>query len=80
LFILNGLGYLGLLAILQLPIRRLARFRSAARWALIAFAALTIVLFFLMAPVYPIIGYVDKAIEVALIALLLADAYTASSS
>jgi hypothetical protein len=79
LFILNGLGYLGLLAVLQLPIRQLARFRSAARWALIAFAALTIVLFFLMAPVYPIIGYVDKAIEVALIALLLADAYTASS-
>ena len=79
LFILKGLGYLGLLALLQLPIRQLARFRSAARWALIAFAALTIVLFFLMAPVYPIIGYVDKAIEVALIALLLADAYTASS-
>jgi hypothetical protein len=79
LFILNGLGYLGLLALLQLPIRQLARFRSAARWALIAFAALTIVLFFIMAPVYMIIGYVDKAIEVALIALLLADAYTASS-
>jgi hypothetical protein len=79
LFILNGLGYLGLLAVLQLPIRQLARFRSAARWALIAFAALTIVLFFIMAPVYMIIGYVDKAIEVALIALLLADAYAASS-
>ena len=79
LFILNGLGYLGLLALLQLPIRQLARFRSAARWALIAFAALTILLFFVMAPVYTIIGYVDKAIEVALIALLLADAYTASS-
>ena len=80
LFILNGLGYLGLLALLQLPIRQLARFRSAARWALIVFAALTIVLFFLMAPAYPIIGYVDKAIEVALIGLLLADAYSASSS
>jgi hypothetical protein len=79
LFILNGLGYLGLLAVLQLPIPQLARFRSAARWALIAFAALTIVLFFLMAPSYTILGYVDKAIEVALIALLLADAYTASS-
>jgi hypothetical protein len=78
LFILNGLGYLGLLAVLQLPIRQLARFRSAARWALVAFAALTIVLFFLMAPEYTIIGYVDKAIEVALIALLTADAYTAS--
>ena len=80
LFILNGLGYLGLLAALQLPIPQLARFRSAARWALIAFAALTIVLFFVMAPKpYTIVGYVDKAIEVALIALLLADAYTASS-
>jgi hypothetical protein len=79
LFILNGLGYLGLLAALQLPIRQLAHFRSAARWALVAFAALTIVLFFIMAPEYTIIGYVDKAIEVALIGLLLADAYTASS-
>jgi hypothetical protein len=79
LFILNGLGYLGLLAVLQLPIPQLARFRSAARWALIAFATVTIVLFFVMAPVYTTLGYVDKAIEVALIALLLADAYTASS-
>jgi hypothetical protein len=79
LFIFNGLGYLGLLAVLQLPIPQLARFRSAARWALIAFATVTIVLFFVMAPVYTTLGYVDKAIEVALIALLLADAYTASS-
>src|SRR5215217_2744344 len=79
LFILNGLGYLGLLALLQLPIRQLARFRSAARWALIASAALTIVLFFIMAPVYMIIGYVDKVIEVALIALLPAAAYSPSS-
>ena len=79
LFILNGLGYLGLLAVLQLPIPQLARFRSAARWTLVAYAALTIVLFFVMAPFYDFIGYLDKAIEVALIALLLADAYTASS-
>ena len=79
LFILNGLGYLTLLATLQLPIPQLAHFRSAVRWDLITFAALTIVLFFLMAPEYTIVGYVDKAIEVALIALLLADAYTASS-
>ena len=78
LFILNGLGYFGLLAVLQLPLPQLARLRSAARWSLVAYAALTIVLFFLMAPYYTLIGYVDKAIEVALIALLLADAYTAS--
>ena len=79
LFILNGLGYLGLLAALQLPIPQLARFQSTTRWALVAYAALTIVLFFVMAPEYTIIGYIDKAIEVALIALLLADAFTASS-
>jgi hypothetical protein len=79
LFILNGLGYLGLLAALQLPIPQLARFRGAARWVLVAYTALTIVLFFVMAPYYDFIGYVDKAIEVALIALLLADAYSASS-
>ena len=79
LFLLNGLGYLGLLAVLQLPIPQLARFRSLARWTLVAYAALTIVLFFVMAPFYDFIGSLDKAIEVALIALLLADAYTASS-
>src|SRR5918993_1637490 len=79
LFILNGLGYLGLLAVLQLPIPQLARFRSAARWVLGAYAALTIVLFFVMAPFYDVIGYLDKAIEVALIALLIADAYTVSA-
>ena len=79
LFILNGLGYLGLLAVLQLPIPQLARFRSAARWTLVAYAALTIVLFFVMAPFYDFIGYLDKAIEVALIVLLVVDAYTASS-
>jgi hypothetical protein len=33
-----------------------------------------------MAPEYTLIGYVDKAIEVALIALLLADSYTTASS
>ena len=77
LFILNGLGYLGLLALLQLP--QLARFRSVARWTLVAYAALTIVLFFVMAPFYDFIGYFDKAIEVALIVLLVVDAYTSSS-
>ena len=79
LFILNGLGYLGLLGILQLPIPQLRRFRSAARWAMVGFAALTIVLWVILAPVYDFIGYLDKAIEVALIVLLIADAYKVSS-
>jgi len=49
LFVLNALGYLGLLAALQLPIPQLARFRPIARWALLGYAALTIALWFLMA-------------------------------
>ena len=78
LFVLNGLGYLMLLAALQLPIPQLARFRSAARWALVGYTALTIVLYFIDDPGMTI-GYVDKAIEAALIVLLLADAYMADS-
>ena len=77
LFFLNGLGYLGLLAALQLPIPQLVRFRPIVRWVLVGYTTLTIVLYFVMAPL-TVIGLVDKAIEVALIVLLLADAYMAS--
>ncbi len=50
LFVLNGLGYLGLLAALQLPIPQLARFRPIVRWVLVGYTALTIVLYFVIAP------------------------------
>lgn len=76
LFVLNGLGYLGLLAALQLPFPQLARFRLIARWALVGYTVLTIVLYFIDNPGMTI-GYVDKTIEAALILLLLADAYGA---
>ena len=78
LFVLNGLGYLGLLAALQLPIPQLARFRPIARWALVGYTTLTIVLYFIDNPGMTI-GYVDKVIEAALISLLLVDAYRARS-
>lgn len=70
-FILNGLGYLTLLAALYLP--QLERYRNAARWALIGFTALTIFLWVLLGARTPI-GYTDKAIEISLIVLLLLDA------
>lgn len=72
-FIMNGLGYLGLLAALYLPLPQLSRYRNLARWALIGFTALTIFLWVLFGARIPI-GYIDKAIEIALIALLLLDA------
>ncbi len=75
-FILNGLGYLALLAALYAPLPRLARRRNAARWALIGYTSLTIFLWLLFGARTPI-GYADKVIEIALIALLLLDARSA---
>jgi hypothetical protein len=72
-FILNGLGYLTLLAALYLPIPRVARYRSIVRWALIGYTALTIFLWILLGARTPI-GYIDKIIEILLILLLLVEA------
>ena len=78
-FILNGLGYLGLLAALYLPIPQIAHYRNYVRWALIGFTALTIFLWILFGIRGPL-GYIDKVIEVALIILLLLDARRSRSA
>jgi hypothetical protein len=70
LFVLNGLGYLGLLAALILPIPRISDYRSLIRWVLVGYAALTIFLWILVGARNSI-GYADKVIEVCLIVLLL---------
>ncbi len=72
-FIMNGLGYLALLAALYLPIPQIARYRNLVRWVLIGYTALVILLWILLGE-RTIIGYADKAIEVALILLLLLEA------
>lgn len=78
LFVLNGLGYLGLLAALYLPVPQLAQYRSIARWVLLGYTVLTIVLWIVMGA-RNFIGYSDKIIEVALVALLLLEATRARS-
>lgn len=70
LFILNGLGFLALLAALYAPLPGLARYRAWARWALIAYTALTVILWLVMGLRAPI-AYMTKLIEVALLVLLL---------
>jgi hypothetical protein len=72
LFILNGLGYLALLVAYFLP--QLSSYRNIVRWLLIAFAAVTIIGYFVVNgfKVDPL-GWVDKAIEIALIVLLWMD-------
>lgn len=72
-FILNGLGYLALLAALYLPVPKLRDYQSYVRWALVGYTALTIFLWVLFGA-GTLIGYVDKLIEVALILLLVVEA------
>ena len=75
LFVLNGLGYLTLLAALYGPIPRLLPYRNAVRWLLVGFAALTILLWLVITGGNSTtIGYVDKAVGVLLIILLVAEA------
>ncbi|HEX2108846.1 MAG TPA: hypothetical protein VHF70_06170 [Rubrobacteraceae bacterium] len=64
---------MALLAALYLPVPRLVRYRNVVRWILIGYAALTILLWILLGD-RTLIGYTAKAIEIALIALLLLDA------
>jgi len=73
IFILNGLGYLGLLVALYLPVPRLAEHRDIVRLALIGFASLTLFLWVVIGE-RTAIGYTDKVIEVFLILLLLIEA------
>ncbi|HET7270793.1 MAG TPA: hypothetical protein VFI90_06865 [Rubrobacter sp.] len=73
LFILNGLGYLALLAALTLPIPRVSEYRNLTRWVLVGYAALTIFLWILVGARNSI-GYTDKVIELVLISLLVLDA------
>lgn len=75
-FLLNGLGYMGLTAALYLPLGFLARWRSLIRWVLIGYTALTLLLWVFMALLPGTttgIGWITKAIEVALIVLLFLD-------
>ncbi len=73
-FVLNGLGYLTLLAALYLPIPQLNPYQNAIRWLLVGFAALTIVLWLVITGGNSTaIGYIDKVVEVLLIILLVAE-------
>lgn len=73
IFLLNGLGYIGLTALLYLPLRALEPYRGAIRYALIAYTALTIVLWIPLGT-KSTLGYLNKLNEILLIALLVFEA------
>lgn len=69
LFTLNGIGYLGLIGLMYLPIDFIRPYRRLARLALIVFTLVTIAAWAAFGS-RDILGYTDKAIEVALVLLL----------
>lgn len=69
LFIANGLGYLALLAALYVPVSALLPYRQWARWGLMLYTAVTVVMWVFIGA-RTAVAYVDKLIEVLLIALL----------
>ena len=69
-FIMNGLGFLGLLGALYLPIPQLAGWRRQIRWLLIGYTLLTIALWVAFGSRIPI-AYISKAAEVLLVVCLL---------
>jgi hypothetical protein len=70
MFYMNGAGYLALTAALFLP--QFRQYRRLVRWALLGFAAVTVIGWAAIGERTPI-AYVDKVIELALIALLWID-------
>lgn len=69
LFILNFIGYIVLVVALYLPF--LKQFQRAIRWVLIVFTAITIIAYFALLGFSPNpLGYADKVVELALLALL----------
>lgn len=71
-FVLNGLGYLGLTALLLAPFAALDRYRNIIRWLLIVYTLVT-VLAWVFVGVRSTIAYVDKAVELVLILALWLD-------
>jgi hypothetical protein len=68
-FILNGLGYLGLTAALFLPLPFFKDHRPLVRYALIGFTLVTILAWVFIGMRSPV-GYIDKLVEIVLVVLL----------
>jgi len=69
LFVLNGVGYLVLVALLYWPSLKLGEYRNLIRWILMVYAAVTVFAWIFIGVRSPL-AYLDKVVEVALIVLL----------
>jgi hypothetical protein len=74
LFILNAAGYLVLIGMLYLPL--LQPFQRVIRWLLIVYTLATIISWAFIGD-RDMVGFLDKAIEIALVILLLVEEWQA---
>lgn len=72
-FILNGLGFLALLAAYIAPLPIFQKNKNIIRWAFIGYTALTIAAWVILGDKSMPLGWLTKGVEVLLILLLLAD-------
>lgn len=72
LFTLNALGYLTAAIAMVIPLALAVRFRWFIRLGLMGYAMTTIIAWAIQGPYFPL-AYLAKAIEIALIALLVVD-------
>jgi hypothetical protein len=73
IFILNGVGYLALLAAYILPLPFLQGKGSLISWAFIGYTAITIAAWLVLGDKGMLLGVATKGIEILLIILLLVD-------
>ncbi len=74
LWLLNGIGYLVLLTALYLP--SLAIIQPYVRWVLIGYTALTVILWIVIThAAFDPFDFTDKLVEIALIILLVVEAF-----
>ena len=73
MFLMNALGYLVFLGLYFLPMGLFQKYHRLVRWGFIAYTLVTILAWVAIGDKGMTLGWITKAIEVALIALLFLD-------
>lgn len=73
MFLLNGIGFIGLTGLFVLPIARVRPYHETVRWVLVGYALLTIVLWVFINGKLDVVGIVAKLSELLIIVVLLID-------
>ncbi len=73
MFLLNGIGFIGLAALYLLPLAFLKPYHEIVRWVFAGYSALTVILWVVMNGHLEPAGIAAKLAEIAIIAVMLID-------